>query len=283
MADRYVSNPEVRHTYGFDADSAFEDVFSMVSIESLLFNEVAAAGWTLESLFDLFRSEVEWQLSELKPHTLRWYANKAKAFRFWQALIPETDRYDDTGMTEEQIEATQVVKHAAAVEGGEVDQFRLLIKVAGESDGNLSPLTGQQLTALSDYFKKVKDAGVKLDITSSNADDLTGYIRIYYNPMVMASDGMLLAGGGSPVRTAIDGYLRNLPFNGLFTVMALTDAIQRAAGVDIVQVVDLYSRQAQVPYTTVVDRLTPYAGYMRVPSYSAADDHYMKIEYIANE
>lgn len=55
---------------------------SKTAIWRLMIYIVSVAIWSLEKLFDLHKKEVDERLSELKPHTARWYRNKALAFQY---------------------------------------------------------------------------------------------------------------------------------------------------------------------------------------------------------
>lgn len=283
MTDSFVNNPTVIEKYGLVEGKTFEEQFSTVSLENILFFVTATAVWMFGSeLLNAHKTGVENMLAQLKPHTLRWYVNKAKYFRYGQPLIAESDLYDDTGLTDEQITQMQVVKHAAAVEGG-TDVFLLRIKTAGESGDELRPLTTQELEALRAYFAQVKDAGVNLTVTSGTPDDLIGNIRVYYDPMLLSSTGASLSDGGEPVKDSINNYLKNLPFDGVFSIMALTDAVQAVAGVKIVQVMELKSRYGTAAYTIIEDKIIPDAGYLRVASWSASVSESLKIRYLPYE
>ncbi len=48
---------------------------------------VAVTAWVLENLFDLHKSEVTSLINEKAPHSLRWYANKAKDFQHGSELV----------------------------------------------------------------------------------------------------------------------------------------------------------------------------------------------------
>ena len=105
--------------------------------------------WTLEKIFDEHKKEVSEALSELKPHTARWYRNKALAFQYGFDLHSETDLFDNTGKSKEEIENSKIIKYSAVTEV-EIES-RLIVKIATESvapTGNLSPLTQEQKAAL---------------------------------------------------------------------------------------------------------------------------------------
>lgn len=78
MTTEWMKQPAVMSAYGLDGKKAFKDCFSAASLENILFYVFAFAVWSLESLFDLHRDEVDLLIERLEPHTLRWYVAKAK-------------------------------------------------------------------------------------------------------------------------------------------------------------------------------------------------------------
>ena len=155
--------------------------WSVVNLDRCVIYAVAVCAWVIDNLMDLFKADVNETISLLKPHSLRWYAQKAKAFQFGFNLVPESDVYDNTGIDNAVIAASKVVSYAAVVE-----QTRgLRIKVANDNGIDLEALTDAELDAFIFYMKEVKDAGVKLNITTAVADDLKANITIVYNPLVL--------------------------------------------------------------------------------------------------
>ena len=63
----------VRERYGLRAGDRFDDKFSKVSIEGLLFYVVAFGMWAMEKLFDSHKAEADAMLADRTPHTTRWY------------------------------------------------------------------------------------------------------------------------------------------------------------------------------------------------------------------
>lgn len=235
---------------------------SRVSIWRLLALVVATAIWTLETLFDIHVADVNETISKLKPHSLRWYAEKATAFQFGYNLVDDADYYDNTGIDETTIEASKVVAYAAVVE----QDRGLRIKVARDT-GDLAALTAPQLEAFEEYMKRIKDAGVRLNITSSAADELKLNIELYYNPLVLNSAGGRLDGTVSePVQDAVKEYLKNLPFNGVFVLQNLIDVLQLVDGVKIAHLVGAQARYGLLPFQSFAVKYLPDAGYLRIPN-----------------
>ncbi len=256
MVDEYTSNETVRARYGVRAGEELS--LAKASIENILFYVIAHAIWVLERLFGEHKTEVETYISEMKPHSLRWYVNKAKAFRFGQSLIEDTDQYDDTGLTDEAIEDMKIVKYASAVE----QSGNLLLKIAKEGSEGKDKLTDQELTSFAAYMHEVKDAGVRIDVRSVDADVLTLDMIIYYDPMVLDSNGCSVSDGSPVVEDAIKNYIQNLPFDGVYSHMALVDALQQVEGIKIAEVESGTVTYGGVSDTPFSAKYQPYSGYM---------------------
>ncbi len=255
ITDLFIQNETVIGLYGLDTSKNFEDQFSKVSVESILFFVVASAIWTLEILFDRHKAEVTALIDTSKPHRLLWYVQKTKAFQFGHALVTDSDVYDNTGVTDETIAAEQVVKYSAAVE----QSGRIVIKVAGNGLNGREPLTAEQEAALTAYLKEIKDAGVQVELINQAANAFTATIDIYYDPMILSASLGSLADGGNPVLEAINDFIANLPFNGEYRNSALIDRLQSVPGVIIPEL-----HLSAIDGAQVMAKATPAAGYMKI-------------------
>ncbi len=222
---------------------------------------VAVAIYTLEKLFDLFITEVNGIIDNKNPHTLRWYANKTKAFEYGYNLFGDTDTYNNTGLTDAQIADSKIIAYAAVVE----QQRGLRIKVAKSVGADLGALLTPELNALKNYLAKVKDAGVKLNITTADADSLKMDIRIKYNPLVLNAIGGRVDGTvATPIKDAIKLHLKNLPFNGVFSVAKIMDTIQLVEGVEDVKIDTVQCMYGALAFTSVDIDYIPDSGYLRI-------------------
>lgn len=239
---------------------------SKTSVFRLIIYVVAVCQWTLDQLFDLHKQEVSDIISKMKPHSLKWYAEKAKQFQYGFNLLPDSDRYDNTGIDEDRVAASKIVNSCAIVEQPDSrGVLALRVKVATERGGDLKELMKDEQTALETYMNTIKDAGVRLIVTSTTADSLRLRINIYYNPLVLGSNGARLDGNDStPVQTVVKQFLKNLPFNGLLVLAYLTDALQQIDGVVIPQIVSAEAQYGALPYRAFDLMYQPDAGYLRI-------------------
>lgn len=263
MTLNFMADEAIANAYNFTAGDSFDETFSRVSIESIIFSIVAIAIFIVETLFDTHSNEVTAEIDTRKPHGLKWYRDKTLAFQFGRSLLPESDTYNVIDQTE------RVVKFAAVSEY----QGRLFIKVAGGSDISKQRLTNEQQFALEFYLNEVRDAGVQIGaeqgqstVTNLNADHFKAKVNIYYNPMVFDSSGVRLDSGENTVRNAITDYVQNrIPFNGEYRNDLLVDVLQKIDGVIIPQLVEASSMpDGGSNHLSIAVRVLPESGYFKV-------------------
>ena len=256
IAREFMRNESAAELYGFTPGSEFGDVFGAVSVENILFYVWAVCAWSVEQLVSRHKEEVTAELEELIAHRPKWYRDKVLRFMAGKELEPDSDTYDTTGMSEGDIAAARVVKHAVAMESK--DASLLTIKVAGESGGVRKPITAEQEKQLKAYISEIKDAGVRTALVNMEADTFGCTVDVYYNAM-LEPDTVQTA-----CRKVICDYIENLPFNGEYTNMALIDRLQEVEGVKIVELRGSTAKAANESTTTLINaRLTPAAGYFK--------------------
>lgn len=280
MTDAFISNDDVIAAYGLTPGKTFEQEFSVTSIESILFYCLSYGLFVIYSFFDLFKSEIDKAIVDYTHPTLKSFAENIKRFQYGDAVIDETDTYDNTGLTEEEIEEKRVIKYAAAIEQEFSNgRFGVRLKVAGEDvNGDRVELPTAEFNAAKEYLKIFKPAGTWFEMTTDDADNLKLNLRVYYNPLVLNSNGQRLDGTvNQPLQDAIVSHLKNLPFNGRFNLTALVDAMQAVPGITDPRILSAQTKYAALPYTDVVDEVIPDAGYLKI--YNMNTD--LTIEWIA--
>lgn len=261
------------------------DSTSRASVWRLWIYIVAASIWTLENLFDIHKKELYTALYELKPHTARWYRNKALAFLYGFDLYVDSDIYDTTGATDEQLESAAVVKYAAVVESEDIS--RLIIKIAGENaEGVLSPIPNDVKTSFDYYMTEVRDAGVRLTIINYLPDLLKLNLTIKRDPLVLDENGLNILTATEPVKDAIKEFMKELPFNGQLSLQKLTDKIQAVPGV-----LDININTAETAwidadandygnFEMIYMSQIPVSGYFAVELEDDQDNNYSVINYV---
>src|SRR5690606_6908156 len=170
--------------------------FSLVSLENILFEIVAFALFLHEQLFDAHKQEVTDLLYNQKSGRLPWYRYMALQFQYGFDLVPDKDYFDNGDATAEEIAASKIIKYAAVNESE--DESRIIIKIAGETDGELSNFTDpEQVEAIEAYFKEIKWPG-KITIINFLADKLFLNIQIKRDALVLNENGMSKLDGTYP-------------------------------------------------------------------------------------
>jgi hypothetical protein len=277
IAQYWMSEEAVQHAYGIAAGDDFAVKFSKNSMESVILYVQAVAIWTLEKLFDLHKAEITAIIDELKPHSLRWYVSKAKAFLFGLPLVPDTDYYDTANMTDEQVKAAQVVRYASASESDGI----VYLKVAGDSGGDPAPLAPDAYIAFKEYIAEVKDAGVVIEIVNDPAKHFRLQMTVYYNPMVLNEAGVSLADGTTPVVDTIKNFIKSLPFDGEYQNAKLVDALQALDGVVIPELHLAESSEDGYEWTQINAKEKPLSGYYKV--YNEGDLNITYMAYMSGE
>lgn len=273
ITDSFIADDTIKEQYQINPKLTFDEQFSAVSLENIIFSIIATAMWIVQSLFDTHQKEVSNSIAELKPHSLRWYRNKALDFQYGFNLLPDSDKFDNSKHTEEEIEASKIVKYAAVTEAE--NESRLVIKIAGESKKELNPISEKQKDSFVAYISEVRDAGVPVTVINYRPDLLELYIKIKRNPLVLDNQGFAIApinGDLKPVETAIQAFLKRLPFNGELILSALTDSLQVVTGVK-----DIYLNKALSSWvsTSAIDSdydtpqlidmsIIPKSGYFKI-------------------
>lgn len=221
---------------------------SNASIWRTIRNVIALAVYNLELIMDLFRAEVDAIAARSEYGTPQWCVDKAKEFQYGDDLVivngtPTYAVIDET---------KQIVKQATANDG---PSGGLVLKVAKESSGTLAALTTAEKTAFSYYWNKVKFAGIYSQVISLPADLLKGAVTVYHDGLI--PDATL----EYSLNALVTEYVQNLPFDGLFRVLSLTDHIQTLPNVTDVVVTSLQAKATGDVYRAVVRAVQPASGY----------------------
>lgn len=271
MTAAFIEDSAIQERYGLTPGNTFEQEFSKVSIENILFDIVAFAIWSLEALWDIFRKETDEKIAASRVHTKKWYRSKAMEFLYGYEL-GESDVYDTTGLTDEQIAEAKIVANAAVIKMIVSGHGVLRLKVVKHVGDELGPLDSTELTAFGQYMNLVSDAGTYVIPTTGVADDLKLKIDIYYDALVFDNTGARLDGtDDEPVQNAIRNYLKSLDFNGSFIKTKLEDMLQMVQGVNYVNIKGAWSKYGSYTYDSVatnvgeIDEIrTADAGYMKL-------------------
>jgi hypothetical protein len=226
----FMANETLAVKYDFAVGASFAAEFSLVSLENIIFEIVALAIFIHELFFDQHAREVNERLANEKAGTLPWYRTMALRFQFGFDLLPDTDVFDNSNATAEQIENSKIIKYAAVNEAE--DSSRVILKIAGEVGGELSDFVDPaQVEAIEAYINEIRVAGVEVTIINYKADQLYLNLRIRRDVLVLTDTGMNKLDGNYPVNEALQEFMKELKFNGELRLSALIDKIQLVPGV----------------------------------------------------
>lgn len=240
MTDQFMADPTIRDKYDLSANDRFEDSFSAVSLESILFGIMATAIFALESIFDAFRRDIDNKIASSIVATIPWYHKICLDYQHGDSLVLNESTYEYGYEVND--ESKKLVKYAACRDRG----GGVYILVAGEdAAGYPKALSNDVLTAFREYIRKRKPAGVVTDIYSYDPDEIQINLSIQYDPMILNSDGGLVSDSTSyPVEAAINNFLASVRYGGTFNRNKLIDALQAVEGVKDLILGDVFVKAA---------------------------------------
>lgn len=257
---------------------------SKVSIWRLVMFVCTYAIWMQEQLYDLFIEEVDELTANREYGQQPWYTEKAKEFQLGDQLEWLDDSYYGYSNIDEDL---QIVTQAATT----VSNGMVYVKAAKGVIGSLEKLTTDELAAFERYMKGSQEAyaedgiapaGTQLTVISTDPDELKMAIEVFYDAIVLDSNGVLLSDGTTtPVEDAITDYIQQIPFDSKFRLIDLVDTIQDATGVVNVVVNSCdgkNSTQAWVDATDITtttgQQYVTYAGYLKMGDDYGLDGYY---------
>ncbi len=250
MTDVFIGNSYIKDKYGLDAAKTFEEQFSVVSIESIIFQVLAMGIYFLEQLLGTHKAEVADSLSKQLPHSRNWYREKVMRFQYGIELVRDADYYANDGLSTDEITALETVKFCAIEEVA----GNIKVKVAKGDAGAREQLTGAEELALIEYLDEIKDAGVNIQVVNVQADKIFAEIDIYYNPL-------LLDPAAGIVEASFTEYVSTLEFNGVITINALVDNLQKLTGVKLVNPLEIKIQRAANPLEDIGVQKIASSGY----------------------
>lgn len=215
--------------------------------------------WVHEFLWIKYKVFLDEAATYAQPHTLPWYRQKCLEYQHGNTLTVQNGAvvYDPI-VPENRIIAAASVK--------ETNAGIVVIKVAKLEDDVLVALEAAELSGFTGYVGEFKDAGVRTQIVSQNADVLKLTATIYYRPGISAIDTFQPA-----AEAAITNYLKNLDFDGKVRVIKLIDALQQVAGFNDI---DIQTIEASVAYTVTPNYVPFSLDYETVAGYINVDENF---------
>lgn len=250
ITSAFISNAAIRNWYGLDEESSFEDQFSIVSFENILLDIMALIAWTVESIFDVHKAEMDDQIRRQKVPNLYWYRELALSYQYGFPFDPVTRAFNNGTSTPDEVLASKVIKYASVTKTKVNNRILISMKIATEENGEIVPVLDNVGVAFSEYIDRAQAAGDNIEVVNFLPDILKINFRICYDPLVLNANGMRISNGKYPVQEAIKTFLKNLPFNGELSVQKLEAVVLGVEGVT-----DLQNQQVQSKW------IVPGTGY----------------------
>ncbi len=238
MTDQFMSEPVIRENYGLIEGDTFDSAFSTVSIENILFGIFASAAYVLEILFDNFTASVEQKIAAAIPATIAWYHKICLEYQHGDDMV--LDELTQQYVYPEIDLSKRKVKYAAVRDKG---SYVYILVSGSDADGLPAALANDIIMPFESYLKARKPAGIQLEIHTYNPDDIRIGLKIQYDPLIVSPSGSLISDSSRyPVEEAIESYLRGIDYGGVFNKTKLVDAVQRAEGVQDLELVTVSAK-----------------------------------------
>lgn len=237
MTDKFISNPIIIALYGLTVGKTFEEEFSKVSLENILFDIFS---------FGLFVHQqiVESNAQNSRPQNLPNFRNAILDFHDGLNLVWKNGAFSYDLTDVEDAEERKIIKRCAVLESNDGE---LVVKISG-ADG---PVTLDQKNRIMAYIRQIKVPGVSIRLVNQIADTLRTEITAYVDADIIdLTNGKLLSVEGDvyPVKDAVQLYLSKLEFNGAFVKNYFINELQAAKGVPLVEINSLEWKYAAFPF-----------------------------------
>lgn len=270
ITSAFVENVAVKSWYGLTDNATFEDQFSIVSFENTLFDIMTLVVWTLESLFDVHKTEMNEIIRNQKVPNLYWYRELALSFQYGFSFDPVTRAFINGTSTADDILASKVIKYASVSRTKVNNRILISMKIATEENGDITPVNDNVGLSFTEFIERAQAAGDNIEVVNFLPDLLKINFKICYDPLVLMPDGMRISNGKYPVPDAVKSFLKNLPFNGELSVQKLEAAILNVEGVT-----DLQNLQVQSSW---IEPGTGYGNYQPISISKIPASGHFKVE-----
>jgi hypothetical protein len=257
ITNDYISKPEVIAQYGLVPGLTFEEQFSEVSVENIMFDTLAFQISTHEKIVS---KNAENSRPQNLPNTIEWLLN----FHDGLPLVWNDGefKYDLTNVVDADVR--KIISQCAILESND---GTLVIKVARKVGASLEPLLADQLGRLQAYAKDKKVPGVELQFINKEADQLKAKLKVFVDPqMIDLTTGRQLNVSETiyPVKDAINEYLTKLEFNGAFVTNFFTRAIEDKDGINLVNVEAIQWKFDALDFADLKNYQVPESGHYKL-------------------
>jgi len=207
----------------------------------------------LETIFDVFKTDITAIADRKQYGHLSWWADKIKEYQHGDLLQFLNNVFQYAAIDE----AKKVVKVVSVTDA----RGLVLIKAAGLENGRPVQLPVNQVNGLQDYAEEIRPAGTSVIVQSLPADLLKIRLSVYYNA---AADLDVVRAN---VEAAVLNYLyTQIIFDGVFYVNRLVDAIQAVPGItnEQVEVLEIACKSDGEDFKQVTSKVQAKSGYFEI-------------------
>lgn len=182
----------------------------------------AAVIYSFETLLDVFTLDISTAINSRVNGTPLFYVNALLQYQKGDEL---TVREDGLAFGYNEIDASKriitQVSYAESSSDVNLDN-KLILKVAQGEKGHLSPVPQDDLVLIASYLNKIKFAGTRIEVTSSEGDILIPKLSVYYDGAIRETEIYDL------VEEKLNDYMMNIDFDSSIYVSKIIEAIKKA-------------------------------------------------------
>lgn len=208
---------------------------------------VAAMIYSFETLLDVFAIDISNIINARVNGTPTYYANALLQYQKGDEMIVREDGLAfGYAIIDETKRIITQVSYTESTDDSNLDS-KLILKVAQGIKGNLSAISPEDLVPINAYIGKIKFAGTRVEVISSDGDVLIPRVTVYYDGAILESD-MLDA-----IEKELKEYVMNIDFDAAIYVSKVVAAIRQAEHVTDVYI-DVDAIPQQGIYLACYDR-----------------------------
>lgn len=196
----------------------------------------AAVIYSFETLLDVFTLDISTAINSRVNGTPLFYVNALLQYQKGDEL---TVREDGLAFGYSEIDDTKRIISQVSYSESSSDvnlDNKLILKVAQGEKGHLAPISSDDLVQITSYLNKVKFAGTRIEVTSSEGDVLIPKLSVYYDGAVRETEIYDL------IEEKLNDYMMNIDFDSSIYVSKIIEAIKKTE-----HVTDVYIDEAANP------------------------------------
>lgn len=193
---------------------------SKVSVMNSLLWVVAGGIRTLEALVDVATIDIGGTINSRINGTPIYYAKALLKYQHGDELSIQDNglRFGYSNIDESKRIITKVA--FSEIESDISKDNRILYKVATGKQGQLKPITQEQLVSVKAFLNNIKFAGTRLDVTSKSGDILIPRVTVYHNGQLEETEML------DKISESLYKYMSKLTFDATVRKIDIINAIK---------------------------------------------------------